>query len=292
MKKIIFILLLMPLAVFALEKPKGSRYDGRIQYVNYNEQDIVLVRASPTVGTQIVFSKDEQILDIASGFSQGWELFQSRNMLYIKPRAIENGSDTVFNPQVNSWDTNLHVATNKYVYAFDLKLLPTDKDGNITKSRAVAYRIHFKYPQEENDKLASKKEKAQLKKLMNKKISPVNWSYTMQIGKNSKSIAPVSAYDDGRFTYLKFDGNKDFPTAFLVSENKSESIIDSHLESSIPNGNIDILVLHKVNPQFVLRLGDAVVGIYNEHYDSVGIPPVDGSTINGVERVIIGNQED
>lgn len=287
-QKIIFIFILVIFSkVFALDKPTGSRFDGRIQYVNYNEQDVVLIRASPTVGTQIVFSKDEQILDIASGFSQGWELFNSRNMLYIKPKSIEE-KDVVFNPQINTWDTNLHVTTNKYIYTFYLKLLPTEKDGSMTKSMDVAYRIHFKYPQEERNKKSELKEKEKIKKYMNRKNIPVNWSYSMQIGKNSKNIAPINVYDDGRFTYLKFDGNKDIPTAFLVSEDKTEHIIDSHLDSSIPKGNIDILVLHKVNSEFVLRLGDAVIGIYNEDFDPVGIPPIDGSTVNGLEREIIG----
>ncbi len=295
MKKLFLsILVFVPLTSFALDTPRGSKYDGRIQYVNYNESDIVLIRSSPTVGTQIVFSAEEKILDIASGFSQGWELFQSRNTLYIKPRAIVSDEQTksVFNPEVGTWDTNLHVATNKYLYAFDLKLLPTAENGNVTKSRKVAYRIQFRYPQEESTKLAVKKEKERLKAVINKQPKPVNWSYTMQVGKNSSNIAPVSAYDDGRFTYLKFEGNKDFPTAFLVAEDKSESLIDAHTDSSTPNGNIDILVLHKVNPKFVLRLGDAVVGIYNEKYDPVGIPPENGSTVHGVERVIIGEENE
>lgn len=116
MKKwLILLLVLGTQTVQALDTPKGSNFDGRIQKVNYNDEDVVLIRASITLGTQLVFAQDENILDIASGFSQGWELEPRRNVLYIKPKAIKEG-ETVFNPEIKTWDTNLHVATNKRLY--------------------------------------------------------------------------------------------------------------------------------------------------------------------------------
>jgi len=43
-----------------------------------------------------------------------------------------------------------------------------------------------------------------------------------------------------------------------------------------------------VAKEFILRLGDAVVGLYNESYDPDGIPPKNGMAVEGLQRVIKG----
>ncbi|MBD4588067.1 TrbG/VirB9 family P-type conjugative transfer protein, partial [Xanthomonas citri pv. citri] len=83
------------------------------------------------------------------------------------------------------------------------------------------------------------------------KPAPMNWHYSMQVGKDSEAIAPSMAYDDGRFTYLRFPNNRDFPTVFLVAGDKSESIVNANVDPSVP----DILVVHRVAREMVLRLG-------------------------------------
>lgn len=130
MKKIAFAVLLAlgaATAAQAADVPVGSRYDGRIQYVNYNAGDVVIVRALPGLGARIVFAADEEILDVASGFTQGWEFSDRRNILYVKPKSIKTGSGQeaiVMAPEAGKWDTNLMVTTNRRMYDFDLKLLP------------------------------------------------------------------------------------------------------------------------------------------------------------------------
>ena len=75
--------------VHAAKLPDHSRYDKRIQYVDYNEGDVVVVRSTPGIGTRIVFDAKETIQDMASGFSDGWELVNRANILYLKPRSIK-----------------------------------------------------------------------------------------------------------------------------------------------------------------------------------------------------------
>jgi type IV secretion system protein VirB9 len=48
----------------------------------------------------------------------------------------------------------------------------------------------------------------------------------------------------------------------------------------------DTIVVHEVAKRFVLRLGDEVVGIWNDAYDMDGVPPSDGTTVYGVRRVL------
>lgn len=268
--------------VYAADVPQGSKFDNRIQYVNYNAGDVVVVRSVAGMGTRIVFGPGETILDVASGFSQGWEFSNRRNMLYLKAKSIagEQGQPGM-TPEAGKWDTNLMVTTDRRMYDLDLVLLPGNNSGKTPTSR-VAYRVEYKYPADElaiAEKLSEQK-RAQAK--MDVKPAPRNWDYSMQIGNDSENIAPTMAYDDGRFTYLKFPNNRDFPSAFLVAADKTESLVNSHIDPDMP----DTLVLQRVSKETVLRLGKAVVGIYNDSFDADGLPAVNGTTVPGVKRII------
>lgn len=273
----------------AADVPVASRYDGRIQYVNYNSGDVVVVRALPGLGARIVFGTDEEILDVASGFTQGWEFSDRRNILYIKPRSIKTGRDRdaiVMAPEAGKWDTNLMVATSRRMYDFDLKLLPGGgNSGKVPQNQPVAYRVEFKYPEDEAAALARETDEAEAEARLDAKPAPRNWAYSMQIGDNSDDIAPTMAYDDGRFTYLKFPNNRDFPAVFIVAADKSESLVNTHVDN-------DVLVIHRVVRELVLRLGSAVVGVYNDDYDMDGVPPSEGTSVPGVKRVIVGGNEE
>jgi P-type conjugative transfer protein VirB9 len=269
-------------ATHAADVPQSSKFDNRIQYVNYNAGDVVVVRALAGLGTRIVFAPGETILDVASGFTQGWEFSDRRNILYIKPKSVkgDQGMPSMA-PEAGKWDTNLMVTTNLRMYDIDLQLMPGTNSGKAPASR-VAYRVEYRYPVEElaAAKALDEKQRAQAK--LDVKPEPRNWNYSMQIGDNSENIAPTMAYDDGRFTYLKFPNNRDFPSAFLVAADKTESLVNSHIDPAMP----DMLVLQRVSKEFVLRLGSAVVGIYNDSFDPDGVPASDGTTVPGVKRVL------
>jgi type IV secretion system protein VirB9 len=88
----------------------------------------------------------------------------------------------------------------------------------------------------------------------------------MKVNKDSQSIAPIFAYDDGIFTYLGFDNTRSIPSVYLW-ENGKESILNTHMKEQ---GEYQILVIHKVAPKIILRAGDKVVGILN---GSFGVNP-------------------
>jgi len=293
MKKIAFAVVLAlgtSTAIHAVDVPQGSRYDDRIQYVNYNAGDVVIVRALPGLGARIAFAPGEEILDVASGFTKGWEFSDRRNILYIKPKTIpaDQGRDAI-PPESGKWDTNLMVTTNRRMYDFDLKLLPSGDNagkngGKATHNERVAYRVEFKYPEDEAAIRTQEAQKAKAQAKLDEKPAPRNWAYSMKVGNVSEGIAPTMAYDDGRFTYLKFPNNRDFPSVFIVAADKSESLVNTHVDK-------DVLVVHRVTRELVLRLGSAVVSIYNDDYDADGVAPTDGTTVPGVKRVIVGGQE-
>ncbi|MDR0576122.1 MAG: P-type conjugative transfer protein VirB9 [Candidatus Accumulibacter sp.] len=266
--------------VFALDLPRKSSYDPHIQYVDYNEDDVVQINAYPGIATQIVLANNEEILDIASGFSAGWEFSNRRNHLYLKPKSVRLADNAMMEPQSGKWDTNLIVTTNLRVYAFHL-VLPRS-DGKFSANPKIAFRVAFRYPADDAAKAKAAAEKQAARDRMEQTPPPRNWSYSMQVGENSDEIAPTMAYDDGRFTYLRFPGNREFPAVFVVAPDKTESIVNTHID---PRAR-DVLVIHRVAREFVLRLGQAVVGVYNDAFDPIGIPADGGTSVPGVKRSV------
>ncbi|MBD4491539.1 TrbG/VirB9 family P-type conjugative transfer protein, partial [Xanthomonas citri pv. citri] len=104
---------LVSVPAFAMDVPSSSRFDNRIQYVNYNVGDVVLVRALPGLGVRIVFAPGENIVDVGTGFSQGWEFRKSGNILFLKPKSVKTGGNDgqVMAPEAGKWNTNLMVTT-------------------------------------------------------------------------------------------------------------------------------------------------------------------------------------
>lgn len=89
----------------------------------------------------IVFAADEEVLDVASGFTQGWEFSDRRNILYVKPKSIKTGNGQeaiVMAPEARKWDTSLMVTTNRRMYDFDLKLLPGGNNGKAPQKPGAA----------------------------------------------------------------------------------------------------------------------------------------------------------
>ena len=258
------------LPAFALDIPTGSRLDGRIKHVIYKKNDVVRIDAFVGIGTQIVFAEDEEITDYASGFSEGWEFVKRGNTFYLKPKS-------------RNADTNLHIVTNKRPYAFELRLnkdwMEKGKGRNLPYDPKMAFRIEFVYPDDNAAKLSKDLAEKEIRARLEAKNMPRNWNYTMHVGDASREIAPTMAYDDGRFTYLRFPNNREVPAMFLVSPDKSESLVNTHVID-------DMVVIQRVAPEYVLRLGNQLVGLYNESWDPDGVPPEDGMTAQGLKRVI------
>jgi len=274
----------------AADDPQSSKFDNRIQYVNFNAGDVVVVRTVTGIGTRFVFAPNETVLDVASGFTDGWVLAHRRNILYIKAKSVKSEQNVPpKSPVPGVWDTNVMVTTNLRMYDIDLKLLSgSNNSGKVPSDQRISYRVEFRYPADNKAAEEALANKSKKKAALEVKPSPHNWNYSMQIGDQSENIAPTMAYDDGRFTYLKFPNNRDFPSAFLVALDKTESLVNSHIDPTFP----DTLVLHRVSKEMVLRLGKAVVGIYNDSFDPDGIPPIEGTTVPGVKRTIKAGEND
>ena len=111
---------------------------------------------------------------------------------------------------------------------------------------------------------------------------PRNWRYSLQALPGPSDIVPSLVFDDGRFTYFRVPSNRELPTIFFVSPTGEEARINFHMDAT----DSDLAVVERLGRRFVLRLGSAAVGIWNEGFDSIGVPVRDGTTVDGVARDI------
>ena len=111
------------------------------------------------------------------------------------------------------------------------------------------------------------------------KPTVLNTQYALAEGAGSVDIVPTLVYDDGRFTYLRFPGNREVPAVFHVLGDGSETLVNARMED-------DTLVVDRVSRRLMLRAGSAVVGIWNEAFDLEGSPAKGSTTVPGVQRVL------
>lgn len=230
----------------ALQTPATSPLDHRIQHVTYDARNVTRINAANGYITAVIFAPGEHVLNYGSGYSTAWEFATADNKFFLKPKDKEG-------------TTNLVVVTDRRLYNFDVYL--------VENPRNATYLLTFDYPQEQTKRqeqqLAAQRVQEKLKAPdPNIESNPhlKNCDYTMNFGESegSKLIAPMQVFDDGLFTYFKFQPNTDFPAIYRVSSD-GEAIINSHIEQ-------ETLVVHGVYPEYRLRAGSDVVGVYNEHY--------------------------
>ena len=289
MKKFIILAFCINIA-FGLALPKNSKYDNRINHINYNGENVTLIKLAVGYVTMLEFANDERSINIVTGFSDGWEILAKENFVFLKPKSYavkqneqtltdENGKkiklDSFIHPtsEIEKWKTNLIITTNKRIYSFDLVLVDNNESFN--------YQISFRYPQEEILKREEERKKIELAQLKadekSKKVAeknkienelnrvnvPRNYDFVMHINKNSENIAPNFAYDDGVFTYIGFDNTKTMPSVFLFDETNGETMANTHIEK---HGNYEVLVIHQTAQNIFLRSGDKLVGVKNNGY--------------------------
>ncbi len=270
MKKIAAAILALVTAASAaaLETPRRSTEDHRIQYVNYSADNVVRVNAANGYITTVIFAPDEKVTNYGSGYSTAWEFATSNNQFFLKPKDKDG-------------TTNLVVVTDQRIYSFDVHLVANPQNAT--------YKLTFRYPMDELANRVKAGQEAYIKQRIDaadpdlEQRPGLNFNYTMNFGasEGSKRLAPQGVYDNGRFTYMKFKANTDFPAVYSVSSD-GEAIINTHIEN-------EVLVIHGVYPEYRLRTGSDVAGIYNESFNELGgakSAPADGTTVQGLVREI------
>lgn len=261
---LVFCLIALPWSVAALEIPEGGPFDERVKFIDYNSAEVVGLNAHYGFSTHIEFASGENILKIALGDRQAWDIGKLGNHLFVKPIGDRAG-------------TNMTVLTDKRVYNFELSA-HASKRGARPKPNDMFFQVKFRYPEEEARRAQALAKNNTLQDRLNQRDenAPQNWNYWV---KGSEELAPNAAYDDRRFTYLTFANNKEMPAVYIEEADGTESLVNTHVEG-------DVIVAHKIARKFVLRKGQIVACVFNRAYDPNGISNTTGTTVPGVKRVI------
>ncbi len=261
--------------------------DPRLREVVYDSLAVVTVPVKRGVVTLVVLDADEAITEVAAGLGGDctradatWCIAAQpggRN-LFVKAKSSASAANT------------LAVVTDRRTHSFRFVVLA---DGD---PKPPVYRLVVKAPARVAPpaRLALR-DAAPLMALpvvppppsphqvvaerLQAKPQVMNTQYSIAEGDGSQDIVPTLVFDDGRFTYLRFPGNREVPAVFHVLGDGSETLVNARMED-------DLLVVDRVSRRLMLRAGSAVVGLWNEAFDLDGKPPGDGTTVPGVRRVL------
>lgn len=244
----------------------------RIMVLDYDEEaqdKSIPILTKRGFVTQIDFGRGEAIESLGgtsqaaalTGDADGWIVVGRKGdrHLYLKPKS-------------EAYPSNLLVVTNRYNYAFELRILSDE-----SRSDGV-WRLSFRYP---NDGLSSAEVRAnQVAFALGSPTEKRNIKYRVELIRGNGDILPKKVWDDGRFTYIAMGNNREIPAAFKVDGNDGESTLNLHTEGQL-------LVIHEVARRFLLRLDKQEVGIWNEAFDPDGMANTTGTASSEVVREVV-----
>lgn len=267
---------LVPLVAQAVEVPTGGKLDSRIRFVKYEPHNVVKILGHYGYSTHIQFAKGEKVINVALGDSSAWDVAPIRNHIFLKP--TREGAAT-----------NMTVITSRHVYNFYLE---AQKATTSQDNDDQFFQVSFRYPDQQAakaKKLAKlyrqKQKKIDTKRLLDTTVhNPRNWDY---VGCGDKAVTPNLVWDDGIFTYMKFDANRRMPAIFVVDGadgSGGESLVNSHVEGGV-------IVIHRTAKKFVLRRGNLVACVKNLNYNPAGQKAKTNTYNLNIERVIKGDAQ-
>jgi len=264
--------------------------DARLREVQYDARAVVTVPVKRGVVTHVVLGADEAITEVGAGL--GGDCAKAEAVWCI---AAQPGGHHVFvKPKSGATaPNNLAVVTDRRTHSFRFVVLA---DGD---SQPPVYRLVVKPPAIAAARPPPADPLPAAALLLPPVAAPtappappaativaerltalpqvVNTAYSIAEGKGSEDIVPALVFDDGRFTYFRFPGNREVPAVFHVLGDGSESLVNTRMEG-------DLLVVDRVSRRLMLRAGAAVIGVWNDAFDIDGLPPREGTTVPGVER--------
>lgn len=239
------------LAAIAAVGSAVSVHAQAVDYYDYKADQIYPIRAGLGITTQIELNPNEKILDYSTGFSSGWELTRRDNVFYLKPKNVDV-------------DTNMMVRTETHSYIFELKVVATDwRELEQARRAGVQYKVVFNYPSDSRFSVAKNTAEEDAKPLLSTELSKDRqyyFDYSYATRSRLGWLVPVSAYDDGRFTYLKLTDSSKFQTGNFPAVFGREK---EHGEDFVVNTTVEgnVLIVHGTYPYLVIRHGSNVIGL-------------------------------
>lgn len=227
--------------------PTPGKFDPRIREVAYRNDDVVRLRGHVGYQIHLQWAEGEEFVSLGSGDAGGFDIGAERNHFFIKPRQVHV-------------TTNLTILTTRRAYQFEYSAAraPTGAAAR----RDMVYSIRFTYPQDEARRQASDQDRQRTDAQLASAVAqrPRNLDYWFC---GSPSLRPVTAWDDGVHTRLRFAARTEFPAIFVRNDDGSESLLNFNVAG-------EDVVVHRVARQLVLRRGQLVGCVVNRAFDGGG----------------------
>jgi len=229
-------------------KPIPMPADARLVEFPFDPNDTFIVLSRPKAVTDIALHEDEDIVSLALGDTFQWQVKETKGHLFVKP----------IRPNIS---TSATLVTTARTYQFTLQASP--EDGQWYQ------RVSFTYPQllviERKRQAAVKRaqdaeiarhdaEAARLKaQVVTPAMSPdsLNFDYVI---KGEATFKPTHVFDDGKFTWVRMPKVQDMPAFFMISEDGSVDLINTHLQG-------DYVVVHRLLDKLLLKLGKTEIKV-------------------------------
>lgn len=280
------------LPAYALDVPASGPNDARIRLVKYRANEVTRIDVQRGVVTRIILEPGEKIEVPVVGLSA--DCSKETDEWCI---SALSGSNQIFvRPRDNAVKNNMELHTNLRDYSFVFQIAsPVVSRGKQVTQPIPFYRVVFDYPKPVpaasllspeqqraaavNDLLRRVESSAMrvvpssvdpdfgmtpVQRLKAEGVAVRNANYTKQVLDKGEDAEPSMVFDDGRFTFFEFLGAREIPAVFAYGSDGEATRVNSHMQ-----GNF--VVVQRTARKFTLRLGTAVVGVFNEAYDTTGI---------------------
>lgn len=246
--------------------PPAGVVDPRVRVVAYNPDDVVQLHGYVGYQIHMQWAEGEEFVNLGSGDNAAFDVGADRNHFFIKPKQERAG-------------TNLTVLTNRRAYHFEYTVTRPPPAGQAMKK--MVYSLRFIYPQDEARLAAAELERQKVEARMGvPSLRTRNADYWFC---GSKVLQPMSAYDDGVQTRLRFQARSEFPAIFVKNDDNSESLLNFNIED-------DEVVIHRVASRLILRRGQLVGCVVNRSFEGGGERLKSNTTVPGVDRMTKGAQ--
>lgn len=293
--------------VHAAGVPEASPNDSRIRVIPYRANDVTVIRVQRGTVTRIVLERDEKIEVPVVGLSSDCKSESDEWCI----SAILGSNQIFVRPRDNARRNNMELHTSKRDYSFSFEVVGADVSRGKQDGGVPFFRVVFDYPKPKPlSETMSMAERAAAvdallqrvdisaarplpqqvdpdygmtptDRLKSEGIQARNTNYSKQVLTRGEDAEPTMVFDDGRFTYFEFLGAREIPAVFAHGSDGEPTRVNWHM-----NGNF--VVVQRTARKFTLRLGDAVVGIFNEAFDRTGISTPTSTVSPAVVREIKG----
>lgn len=189
LKKIFYAILIYNMAIkeiYAISYNEPITMDSRIKTYIYNQNEVFPIILHHGYHSHIDFPKSEFVQNIIIGNPVDWDITNRNNQIFLQTYS-------------HNAHTNMTVITNKRTYEFDLIARNNTEEADYE----LAYAIRFYYPEDNVELVADTEEGCYENYLEIDDIikGRVNANYIFY---GSGDTTPIVAFNDARFTYLKF----------------------------------------------------------------------------------------